>query len=100
MVLHGIDISSAAIAGFCKRHGIARFSLFGSVLRDDFAPASDIDVLVEFLPNVAPSLLDLGGMQQELCDLFGRQVDLKTPEFLSPYIREQVRHEAALQYAA
>jgi uncharacterized protein len=95
-----LNIAADQLAAFCGRHGIARLSLFGSVLREDFGPASDIDVLIEFLPSAQPSLLDLGGMQQELCDLTGRQVDLKTPEFLSPAIRERVEREARLQYAA
>ena len=94
------NISKETIAAFCHRHGVQRLSLFGSVLRNDFGPTSDIDVLIEFLPHAQPSLLDLGAMQQELCDLFGRQVDLKTPEFLSPVIRRRVQREAQLQYAA
>lgn len=88
------------LAVFCRRHGVVRLSLFGSILREDFGPHSDIDMLVEFAPDVEPSLLDLGGMQHELCDMFGRQVDLKTPDFLSPFVRERVKHEAQLQYAA
>jgi len=95
-----INIPQDKLAAFCRRHEVARLSLFGSALRDDFGPGSDIDLLIEFLPEAAPSLLDLGAMQQELCDLFGRQVDLKTPEFLSPVIRERVQREAKLQYAA
>ena len=100
MQLHNIDIPQEHIAAFCRRHHIARLSVYGSVLRDDFGPDSDIDLLIEFLLDAQPSLLDLGGMQDELCVLFGRQVDLKTPEFLSPTIRERVQREAQLQYAA
>ena len=88
------------IAEFCKRWGINEFSLFGSVLRADFHPDSDIDVLIEFLPGRTPSLLDLGGMQFELSQLLGRTVDLKTPGFMSPRIREHVRRQAQVQYAA
>lgn len=91
---------SDLLAAFCRRHAIARLSVYGSALRDDFGPVSDIDVLIEFLPHAQPSLLDLGGMQQELCDMLGRQVDLKTPEFLSPAIRKRVQGEAQLQYTA
>lgn len=98
--MKSLECSKTELGSFCQRHGLARLSLFGSILRDDFGLESDIDVLVEFLPHVRPTLLDLGGMQQELCDLFGRQVDLKTPEFLSPMIRERVQREAQLQYAA
>jgi predicted nucleotidyltransferase len=94
------DIPQDQIAAFCRRHGIARLSVYGSVLRDDFGPESDIDLLIEFLPEAQPSLLDLGGMQDELCRMLGRQVDLKTPEFLSPAIRQRVQREARVQYAA
>jgi uncharacterized protein len=97
---HGINIPQEALAAFCRRHLIAQLSLYGSVLRDDFGPESDVDVLVEFQPEAEPSLLDLGRMQHELCDMLGRQVDLKTVEFLSPYIRERVMQEARVQYAA
>lgn len=100
MKLHGVQFPQDMIADFCRRHAIARLSLFGSILRDDFGPKSDIDVLIEFGPDAKPSLLDLGGMQQELCDLIGRQIDLKTPDFLSPLIRDRVTREAQLQYAA
>jgi predicted nucleotidyltransferase len=94
------NLPQAELAAFCRRHNVAKLSLFGSALRNDFGPESDIDLLIEFQSHAAPSLLDLGGMQQELCDLLGRQVDLKTPEFLSPFIRERVQREARLQYAA
>lgn len=100
MPRHAFDIPQDQLAAFCRRHGIAWLSLYGSILRDDFGPESDIDLLIEFLPDAQPSLLDLGGMQHELCLMLGRQVDLKTPEFLSPRIRERVQREARLQYAA
>lgn len=95
-----IKIPQDQLASFCRRHAVAKLSLFGSVLRDDFGPESDIDVLIEFEPHATPSLLDLGGMQQELCDMFGRQVDLKTPEFMSQFVRQRVCREARVQYAA
>jgi predicted nucleotidyltransferase len=95
-----LKLPQQELAAFCRRHDIARLSIFGSALRDDFGPASDVDLLIEFQPHAEPSLLDLGGMQQELCDLLGRQVDLKTPEFMSPFVRERVQREALLQYAA
>ena len=87
-----IDLDHERIAEFCRRHGIIRLSLFGSVLREDFGPESDIDVLVEF-PAATPSLLELGGMQQELSAVFGRTVDLKTWGFLSDSIRRRVATE-------
>ncbi len=95
-----IGVDAQEIAAFCRRHGIVRLSLFGSILRDDFRADSDIDVLVEFPPDGTPSLLDLGGMQVELSELFGREVDLKTPGFLSPTILQRVLVERRVQYAA
>ncbi len=100
MQLHGVNIPDDKIAEFCRRHGVARLALFGSILRDDFGPDSDIDVLVEFPPGQTPSLLDLGGMLMELRELLGREVDLKTPGFLSRYFREDVVKEARTLYAA
>lgn len=97
---HGPSISAADLADFCQRHGIARLSLFGSVLRDDFGPDSDVDVLVEFPPGQTPSLLDLGGVLMELRRMFGREVDLKTPGFLSRHFRDQVVREAKALCAA
>ena len=99
MTLHGVHFDETKIAEFCRRHGIASLSLYGSVLRDDFGPDSDIDVLVEFPPGGTPSLLELGGMQVELSELLGREVDLKTPGFLSSLILERVLSERVVQYA-
>lgn len=98
--LHNIRINREQISEFCRRHGILRFSLYGSVLREDFDHESDVDVLIEFPPGATPSLLDLGGMQVELTDLFGREVDLKTPGFLAPEILRHVQAEREVQYAA
>jgi predicted nucleotidyltransferase len=100
MAYHGINIDPRVLQDFCHRHGIMRLSLFGSVLRDDFTASSDIDVLVEFAAGHTPSLLDLGGMQVELSSLFGREVDLKTPGFLSRRIRDRIVAQAQVQYAA
>ncbi|NLG44232.1 MAG: nucleotidyltransferase family protein [Phycisphaerae bacterium] len=100
MTLHGVQFEEVKIADFCRRHGVARLSLFGSILRQDFTPTSDIDVLVEFLPGVRVSLFDLGGMLVELAELLGRPVDLRTPLDLSPYFRAEVLHSARLLYAA
>lgn len=100
MTYHGITIDREDIARFCRRHGIKRLSLFGSILREDFRPDSDIDILVEFEPGQTPSLFDLGGMLMELREKLGREVDLKTPGFLSPRIRQRVAAEAQVQYAA
>lgn len=84
---------------FCMRHHIRRFSLFGSVLRDDFGPSSDIDVLIEFDPEHIPGL-EFMSMQDELSDFFGRSVDLNTPNSLSPYFRDVVLAEAKVEFAA
>ncbi len=100
MRLHDIELDPEQIAAFCRHHGIVRLSLFGSAVRGDFGPASDIDVLVEFSPGGTPSLLDLGGMQAELSAMWGRTVDLKTPGFLSPRILHRVLAERVVQYAA
>lgn len=77
-----------------------RLSLFGSVLRADFGPGSDVDVLVEFAPGGSPDLLELGGMQEELSAMMGRFVDLKTPGFISQRILGRVLGTAQVQYAA
>ena len=95
--LHGITLSRSWIAEFCRRHHVRSFALFGSILRDDFGPESDIDVLVEFEPGKTPGLAFFG-MQDELSERFGRQVDLNTPGFLSRYFRDQVLAEAVPLY--
>ncbi|HRQ71899.1 MAG TPA: nucleotidyltransferase family protein [Phycisphaerales bacterium] len=100
MRLHSLNIPDDSLAEVCRRHGVSRLALFGSVLRDDFGPESDVDVLVEFPPGQTPSLLDLGGLLMELRAIFGRDVDLKTPGFLSRYFRERVVSEARTIYAA
>ena len=94
-----IDLPRDRIADFCRRHHVRRLSLFGSVLRDDFRPGSDIDVLVEFEPGQAPGLAFFG-MADELSDILGRKVDLSTPGFLSRHIRDDVIAEAQVQYDA
>lgn len=99
MTHHGITFDRDRIAEFCRRHGVSRLSLFGSILRDDFRPDSDIDVLVEF-DGPSPSLLDLGGMQVELTEMLGRFVDLKTWGFIHDRIRPRVEQERQVQYAA
>ena len=96
-----ISVDKKSIAAFCKKHGIRRLAIFGSALRSDFRPESDIDILVEFEPERIPTLFDIAGMEQELSRLFGgRTVDLRTPEDLSRYFRDQVLAEAEVQYAA
>jgi len=87
------------IAAFCRRHRIRRLALFGSVLRDDFSGDSDVDVLVEFEPG-AKTGLAFFDMQDELSAIIGREVDLNTPGFLGPHIREKVLRETQDVYVA
>ena len=94
-----ISVPKTALATFCQTHGIKRLAIFGSALREDFGPESDIDVLVEFEPGRIPGLLGIAGMELELSALFtGRKVDLRTPEDLSPYFRRDVLATAEVQY--
>ena len=92
-------LQSLAIEELCRRRHIMRLALFGSVLRPDFRPDSDVDVLVEFEPGHTPGLAFFD-IQAELTRLLGRTVDLNTPQFLSPRIREQVRTEAEVLVGA
>lgn len=95
-----LSIDREAVSAFCKRHHIRRLALFGSVLRDDFGPDSDIDVLVEFEPGHVPGLRFVG-IERELSDLLqGRRVDMITAKFLSPSLREQVLNSAEPLYVA
>lgn len=94
-----INIPKEKIEGFCRRHHIMSLSFFGSVLREDFREASDVDVLVEFEPGHVPGLIRLSGMELELSDIIGHKVDLRTPEDLSRYFRQEVVESAEVQYA-
>jgi len=85
---------------FCQRHQIRRLALFGSVLRDDFNAESDIDILVEFEPQAKVGYLRFFRLQDELSDLFGREVDLFTPNSLKPFARERAEATQTLIYAA
>lgn len=95
-----IAIPADAVAEFCRRNQIRRLSLFGSVLRSDFGPRSDVDVLIEFEKGHRVGLVGLARMQRELGSLIGRTVDLRTPNDLSPRFREEVLKAALPQYAA
>jgi len=94
-----VEIPKKKIENFCKKHHIRKFSLFGSVLRDDFGPDSDMDVLVEFVPGHVVGLLRLAGMEIELSEILGYKVDLRTPAELSRYFRQEVLESAEVQYA-
>jgi len=95
-----IKIEQESLAGLCRRNGIRRLSFFGSVLRDDFGPESDVDVLVEFNADAGVGLFEFVDLQQELSELLGREVDLHTPASLSHFFRERVLGSAAVAYAA
>ncbi len=92
------DLPHAAVAALCQRRHIRKLSLFGSVLRDDFGPDSDIDVLVEFEEGHVPGF-GFVAVQQELSELVGRPVDLVTPKGLNRRIREKVLAQAKVEYA-
>jgi predicted nucleotidyltransferase len=94
-----IVIERCQITEFCQRHHVRRLALFGSVLRDDFGPDSDVDVLVEFEPGHVPGFAFFD-LQEELAGILGRPVDLHTPASLSRYFRERVLSEAPDQYVA
>lgn len=92
-----IDVPQEAIADFCRRHHIRKLALFGSVLSDSFGQDSDVDVLVEFEPGRTPGLAFFA-MQDELSLILQREVDLQTPNFLSPYFRQEVMETADVRY--
>lgn len=95
-----ISIDRDAVSAFCRRHHITRLALFGSVLRDDFGPDSDVDVLVEFQQGYVPGL-NFVGIEREFSRLLqGRRVDMVTPKFLNPRIRDQVLSSAEPLYVA
>ena len=98
-VKDNIAIPREEIATFCRRHHIHKLAFFGSVLRNDFSPASDLDALVEFQPGHTPGL-DFFTMEAELSRMLGRKVDLNTRGTLNKYFREQVLAEAEVQYVA
>lgn len=93
------NIPKETLAEYCRRHHISKLALFGSVLRDDFRPESDIDVLVEFEPGRVPGFAIID-MENELSRMAGRKVDLRTPNDLSRYFRDRVVREARVEYAA
>jgi len=95
-----IPIDQEYIADFCRRHHIRKLAFFGSVLRDDFRPDSDVDVLVEFEPDARVGFLGMAQMEIELSDMIGRKVDLRTPPELSRYFRDEVLAKAEVAYAA
>jgi len=100
MVAHNMELPKEKIADFCRRHHIRRLAFFGSVLREDFRPESDVDVLVEFEPRHVPGFIALYAIEAELSAILGgRKVDLVTPGFLNHRIRQRVLAEAEVAYA-
>ncbi|HEY3380028.1 MAG TPA: nucleotidyltransferase family protein [Armatimonadota bacterium] len=95
-----IQVDRSQIAEFCRRHHIRKLAFFGSVIREDFRPESDVDVLVEFEPEHIPGLFELIRMQLEFSELIGREADFRTPNDLSRYFRDRVVAGAQVQYAA
>jgi len=94
-----VQVDKRAIARFCRKHHIRKLAFFGSVLRPDFGPHSDIDVLVEFEEGHTPGYFGLMAMQRELTEVIGdRPVDLRTPQELSPYFRDRVVAGAEFLY--
>ena len=101
MNYHGIDISENKLAELCRKWRVKELSLFGSILRDDFGPDSDVDVLVTFQPDAPWSLWDLLDMREELQNLFGRTVDLVEKEALrNPFRRHEILNNHKVLYAA
>lgn len=95
-----VQIPKAIVDDFCRRRHIKKLSLFGSVLRDDFGPQSDVDMLVEFEPGTTVGYFELADMELELSGLLGRKVDLRTPAELSRYFRQDVLAAAETQYVS
>lgn len=95
-----IELDRQSIALLCRRNRVHRLSFFGSVLRDDFGPDSDVDVLVEFEPDAPVGLFEFVDLQGELSELIGRHVDLHTPASLSHFFRDEVVSSAEVAFAA
>lgn len=98
MIPLAVEIPREAIEAFCRRNHIRKLSLFGSILTPRFSPESDIDILVEFEPDLGPGLLGIVRMERELSELLGRKVDLRTAGDLSRFFRADVVASALPQY--
>jgi predicted nucleotidyltransferase len=100
-VVHALTKDRDKLAEFCRRHAIARLSLFGSALHGTARPDSDLDILVEFTAGKEPGLIGLAAIEADLSALLGgRRVDLRTPQDLSSHFRGEVLRTAEVQYAA
>ena len=101
MIYHGIDISESRLTELCRKWKVKELSLFGSILRDDFKPSSDVDVLVSFDPAAPWNLWDLMEMKEQLEALFGRSVDLVEKEALrNPWRKRRILNSYEVVYAA
>jgi predicted nucleotidyltransferase len=99
-MLTNLHLDEASVTEFCRRHHLLRLAFFGSVLRDDFAENSDVDVLVEYSPGHVPGFIALTGMEEELSAILGRKADIRSAGDLSRHIRDDVVREALVQYVA
>src|SRR5215216_4649109 len=97
--MNGITLPKGRFAAFCRKNHVAKLSLFGSILREDFSSDSDVDVLVEFEAGHTPGFFGLARMEEELSELCGRKVDLRMSQDLSRYFRDEATRSAAVQYA-
>ena len=95
---HNLTLPLDQIADLCRQKSISKLSLFGSALRDDFRPDSDVDLLVEFLPDMTPGLITFLGIQNAFSRLIGRTVDLRTPEDFYPATRQRLEAEAEVLF--
>ncbi|MCX5771853.1 MAG: nucleotidyltransferase domain-containing protein [Candidatus Hydrogenedentes bacterium] len=95
-----IEIDQERLAAFCRGHHLTKLALFGSVLTDQFTPDSDVDVLFEYDPEHIPSLFEVVRMERELSEILGRKADMRTPQDLSRYFRDDVARNALVQYVA
>jgi uncharacterized protein len=95
-----VDLPFEEIRAICQRHHVRELSLFGSVLRDHFGPASDVDFLVEFQPEVRIGFIELGRLEQELAEMLERNVDLVTKRSVRPELREEILGSPRVLYEA
>lgn len=93
-----IKIPKKRMSEFCRKNRIRKLAFFGSVLRDDFNPESDVDILVEFEPGARIGMIQLARLELELSEIIGYKIDLNTPGFLSKYFRDQIIAEAEVHY--
>jgi hypothetical protein len=101
MKFHNIDLPQDKIADFCRRWKVVELALFGSVLRDDFRPDSDIDVLVTFTPDAPWSLFEIVQIQEELKGMLGREIDIVEKDAIrNPFRRHEILNHMEVVYAA